>query len=685
MDQQVKKIYDLVRSKKIRSFRTDTVLNVAADFKARNLTPIERVTERFEKLLAAETPVILDGEKIVFLRTIRALPPLFEEDEWNVIKNAHYIHEMGHVCNISPGYEDILKSGLTAVLEKAQSGLTGAAQTEQALFYKSVIRSIRAILNLTQRYRDEAIKLGRQDIADVLNNVPAGGAKSFREALQMFRILHFSLWYEGEYHNTVGRFDKYMYPYFKADLDGGKLTEEEAYNLLLEFFISFNRDSDLYPGVQQGDNGQSLVLGGTDENGNEVFNKLSEMCLNASRELLLIDPKINVRVSAKTPESVYRLGTELTKAGLGFPQYSNDDIVIPGLIEKGYTPKDAADYVVAACWEFIIPKFGMDIPNIGALSFPKVVDKCVHANLTGCSGFDQFFDHVVSGIKNECSAIADGLKNLWMIPAPYMSIFMDGCLEKGQDISLGAKYNNYGFHGTGVSTAADSLAAIKMYVFDKKLFGAQDLIAALDNDYAGYDEMLNILRYQAPKMGNNDDYVDSLAVKLLEAFADGLEGKRNERGGCFRAGTGSAMYYLWHANELGATADGRKKGEAFGANYAPSLFLKNNGPLSVIKSFIKPALKKVINGGPLTMEFHDTLFRDDESKNKVASLVQYFIRGGGHQLQLNAINRETLLAAQAAPENYSNLIVRIWGWSAYFVELDREYQDHVISRQEFAS
>ena len=224
MNQQVKKIYDLVRSKKIRDFRTDISLDVAEDFKARNLTPMERVTERFEKLLAAETPIILDVENIVFLRTIKKLPPLFTEDEWNEIRKRHFIHELGHVCNISPGYGDIIKSGLAAVQLKAEQGLANTADKQKLMFYRSVTRSIGAILDLARRYRDEAVRLGRPDIAEILGNVPANGAKSFREALQMFRILHFALWYEGEYHNTVGRFDKYMYPYLKADLDSGRLT-----------------------------------------------------------------------------------------------------------------------------------------------------------------------------------------------------------------------------------------------------------------------------------------------------------------------------------------------------------------------------------------------------------------------------------------------------------------------------
>ena len=179
-------------------------------------------------------------------------------------------------------------------------------------------------------------------------------------------------------------------------------------------------------------------------------------------------------------------------------------------------------------------------------------------------------------------------------------------------------------------------------------------------------------------MGNDDDEVDSLAVLLLDDFAEALEGRRNDRGGIFRAGTGSAMYYLWHAEELGATPDGRQAEEALSCNYSPSLFARCRGPVSLLKSFAKPHLQRVINGGPLTLELHDTLFRTEESVEKVALLVRSFMEMGGHQLQLNAVNRDTLLAAQRHPEQYRNLIVRVWGWSGYFVELDRAYQNHII-------
>ena len=185
-------------------------------------------------------------------------------------------------------------------------------------------------------------------------------------------MLHLALWASNVYHNTVGRFDQYMWPYLKADLDRG-MSHDEALDLLEEFFLSFNRDSDLYTGMQQGDNGQSLMLGGCDRDGKDASNDLTVLCLTASLELRRIDPKINLRVNRDTPLEVYEYCTKLTKQGLGFPQYANDDVVIPGLVKLGYDLEDARNYTVAACWEFIIPGVAMDIPNIGAMPLAEVV------------------------------------------------------------------------------------------------------------------------------------------------------------------------------------------------------------------------------------------------------------------------------------------------------------------------
>lgn len=686
MNTRIANMLQSILCKKHHDLRKELDVNIAASFAEQDLPPVRRVSKRLALVLENETPVILEGERILFTRTVRKLPALFTEAEWDDIKSKHYIHELGQVCNITPNYASVIRAGLEEIRQGAEKRLDQCRQQNDVSgqdFLEALIETIDAVEGLAERYRQEAMETGKKELADILERVPKYGARTFHEALQFFRILHFVLWCEGEYHNTIGRFDQFMYSYLERDIREGRLTEDSAFELLEEFFLTFNKDSDLYPGVQQGDNGQSMVLGGIDLSGQDAFNLLSKMCLLASRELKLIDPKINLRVSKDTPQEIYELGTELTKEGLGFPQYSNDDIIIPGLVKKGYSDEDAKDYSVAACWETIIPGYGMDIPNIDALSYPKVVDECLHESLADCSTYDDFVVAVKKKIDIECKRLASNIKNLWMIPAPFMSVMMNGCVDNARDISVGGKYNNFGFHGTGLATAADSLAAIKKYVFEEKRLTAPQLNDAVDTDFEGYDDLLYTLRNEAPKMGSNDDYVDSIAVMLLDAFADALEGLRNERGGIYRAGTGSAMYYLWHVKELGASPDGRKKGEPLGANYSPSLFAKIKGPISVIESFTKPHLIRVINGGPLTLEFHETLFKDDESKKKVAMLVASFIKLGGSQLQLNAVDRETLLDAKLHPESHKNLIVRVWGWSAYFVELDKEYQDHVISRREY--
>jgi len=656
-------LYDCVVEKKHHAFRKDhpELDDLPTRFAAECLSPIERMTRRFELLTKLETPVLLEGERICFMRTIKNVPDCFTQQEWEQIRKEHYIHELGYHSNLSPNYKKAIDCGLLTLRSSADP-------------YGQ--RMIDAVLDLTDRYCAEARRQGRGELAAVLERVPRYGATSFYEALQCFRILHFSLWLEGNYHISVGRFDQYMYPYLKADLDSGVLTEEAAMDLLLDFFLSFNKDSDLYTGVQQGDNGQSMMLGGLDAEGNDAFNLLSSMCLEASRRNKLIDPKLNLRVSKETPLERFVEATQLTAAGLGFPQYSNDDVVIPALERLGYSHQDALNYTVAACWEFIIPGVGADVINIGAMSYPKVVDEALHSALMDANSYEEFFAAVKASIWKECDRICDNIRELWFVPSPFMNALMD-C-----PIYDGGKYNNFGIHGTGIATAADSLAAIRKFVFEENAVSKEALIHAVDTDFAQAPELLHMLRFDAPKLGNNDDYVDQIATQLLDSFADALKDRQNCRGGIYRAGTGSAMYYLWHANEIGASPDGRRKGEPFGTNFSVSLFAKVKGPVSVVASMTKQHFCNAINGGPLTLEFHQSVL-DGEGMEKVALLVKTFINRGGHQLQLNTTNLETMLDAQKHPEKHRHLVVRIWGWSAYFVELDKEYQDHVIARQAY--
>ena len=655
---------------------------LASEFASHSEKDTLRALKRLIWMLNEETPVIVPGQSILFLRTNPTLQALFTEEEKKDLESRYRLHELGELSNICVDYTYLLNSGFSGMILKLETQKSLFQEKDRRDYLDGQISILRALLDLIGRYRVAAAVAGNQDSADCLTRLISDKPHTFRDALQMQRIIHFTMWCAGTYHNTLGRFDQYMMPYLQADLDAGILTEETALELLEEYFLSFNIDSDLYPGMQQGDNGQSMVLGGITPNGQDGFNLLSRLCLQASLELKLIDPKINLRVSRNTPLSIYELGTELTKQGLGFPQYSNDDVVVKGLTDLGYALEDARNYAVAACWEFIIPGKGMEIPNIDALCFASEMRDAVVNFLADAPDYDSLFDQVKKNIQARVDEMCENTKRLYIFPAPFLSLMMDGCLEKGQDISLGGVYNNYGFHGTGLATAADSLAAIRKYVFESGEVTKAELLDAMANDFEDHDRLLHLLRYEAPKMGNNESLPDSIACDLLDAFAEAVRGKKNERGGCYRAGTGSAMYYLWYSREMGATPDGRRAGEGFSCNYSPSLFIHSKGPVSIVKSFTRPDLTQVVNGGPLTIELHDTLFRGEESITKVAALIKSYIDLGGHQMQINAVNRDTMLDAQKHPENYHNLIVRVWGWSGYFVELDKEYQDHIIKRME---
>ena len=684
MEERVKKIYERLQKREYRNLRR--VEDVALSNDCKQISDLAlRSARRLYELVAQEQAVLFEEDRIGMMRTITSVPPLLQEEEQKALYLGRFVFDSAQVGNISSDYEGILADGFlkkrALIYAQKEKYATDSKQFKEL---EAMNVCIDAILLLAEKYRAEAEKMGNTRLAEALKRVPMYAPNGYYEALVMMRMINFTLWLNANKHNTLGRFDEYMYPYFLKDVERGSITREEALALTQEFFIDLNFDADLYPGVQQGDNGQSLVLGGVNADGDPVWNELSELCLEASLSLNLIDPKINIRVSKETPFSVYEKGTLLTKQGLGFPQYSNDDVVIPALCKMGYDLCDARNYVVAACWEFIIPGVAYEIPNVDALNYPGIVLDVIKEKLVGVHSFDELLSEVKARIQSVCFSLAEGTKNIFVEPSPFQSIVMTDCIERAQDISEGAKYNNYGFHGAGLSTAADSLAAVKKLVFEEKAVTAQELICALDNDFNGYGN-LRAQCLACPKMGNNDDFVDGIAVALTDCFADSLAGLKNERGGIFRAGTGSAMYYIWYSEKLGATPDGRKKGEPFSANYSPSLNVKFDGVLSVIHSFTKPHLERVCNGGPLTLEFHDTLFRNEEGTQKVARLVKLFVENGGHQLQLNAINRETLLDAQKHPEDHKNLIVRVWGWSGYFNELDLEYQNHIIKRIEFLS
>lgn len=676
MTEKVKKALAELRSAQYKNNRIkneDFDLTAAVEAAPREMARVVL----YENAIAAETPYLLEHDVFGFNRR-NALLPYYINENGNKIR--------GGGGNLTPNYIHAIETGFDGILKEFAEH-PNRHNGKKADFYEAMTRYINATVSISEKYRDAAEKAGSTRLAHALRHVPRKPARSFYEACLFFKIIVYALRATNVVHLTIGRFDQYMYRYYKQDIEKG-IPREELLETLELLFISLNVDGDLYPGIQQGDNGQSMVLGGYDKHGNDMFNGLSELCMDASLELSLIDPKINLRVNKTTADERYEYATKLTKQGLGFPQYCNDDIVIPFLLAHGYDEEDAYNYTVAACWEHIVPNCASDTPNKATMDFPGVINRAIREKLKMSADFDELMSYVKAEIAKECDAIIERYRPKNPVgTAPvygFLSLFIDGCADKGLDMSSGgAKYHNYGCHGAGIANAADALAAVNQLVFTEKSVSPAELISALDVNFEGYSELRSRL-LACPKMGNNSKEVDDVACALMDAFTDNLSGRENGVfGGIWRAGTGSAMEYILTAKRCPATADGRLAGTPYGCSFSPAITTRLDGPLSVISSFTKYDMKKIANGGPVTMELHDTVFRNEEGEKKVAQLVKAFVRLGGHQLQLNSINRGRLLDAQEHPEDHRNLIVRVWGWSGYFCELDREYQNHVIKRTEF--
>ena len=636
------------------------------------------MNKRTEQLLAQ----LRDGSYKQYRSRDVEKPTVYPLDTFGFNFGSSYKAEWGS-GNITPNFPRAISKGFLAIREEIVDSMKRTDDEDKKSFGRQMLEVLDEYIEDAKAHVADARAVGNTRLCEAMKRVPLYPATSFFEACLAIRAIIYFLRRSGATHLGLGRFDQYLYPYYLADRARG-VSDEDIFETVEAFFIALNYDTDLYRGMLVGDNGQSIVLGGFDEKGNSLYNELSHMCMRASLELELIDPKVNLRVGKNTPIEIYEFATELTKKGLGFPQYCNDDVVIPGLIKLGYEPKDAYNYIVAACWEYIIPFCSADIPNKCTLNFPLAVSRAIRENLLSAESFDQLIECAKREISKACD---ENIASVWGYierGGVKLSIFTDGCIESLTNLwQGGTKYKNFGSHGTGIANAADALAAVKKLVFEEKSVTREELLDALEKDFEGYEPLRKRL-LACPKMGNNDDYVDSIADELMSHFGAYLNGKPNGLGGIWRAGTGSAMEYIHSAKKCPATADGRHASAPYGSSFSPSLEFHPDGLLSVIQSFTKHDMTDIINGGPLTLEIHDTVLRNDIGIKKTAALVKAFIDLGGHQLQLNSINRERLIDAREHPEKYPNLIVRVWGWSGRWNELGKEYQDHIIKRVEFS-
>ncbi len=692
LTERLEKMRDFTQQRGYKIYRKSISPSIRQICKKQHWNMPRRTAMLLKFMCETEDPIVFMDEKISFIRTNINIPEYYNSKD--IKKEYHkkkyqFFEPFNNACL---DWSLLLKRGLQGQLDEVHKLCNQSSVKSEKGYLDSVAIALEAVISLAKRYEIAATAVNNDYVAQNLKVVPRYGANTFAEALQSVRFVHSMLYMCNHAHMGLGRFDQYMYQYYKHDIEQGTITKHEAKELIEEFFISLNKDTDLYFGVQQGDNGQSLMLGGCKpEDGSSAINELTYMVLEVSRELKLIDPKINLRIDSNTPEDLLELGCELTKCGLGFPQYSNDEVVIPALVEQGYSLEDARDYVVAACWEFIIPGKSCEKVNLGAVNLPYAVDWAFEKSMMSLGGFsvDKFRKLISKNINKQLKDLISKRK-IRLLPSPLATAFFPNALSHKKDISVDSKYNNLGIHGAGSANAADAIVAIKLVFEQDGIDGLKELLKAKKANFEGYDTLYSRLHDKMPKVGNAADVVDLELKFLFDCYAKEAENLSTPQQK-IRAGSGSAMYYILLTDEdykalepkIQATADGRKKGEPLSTSLAPSHGVKVDGVLSVLKSYSVIDYSKIMNGGPITIELSPSIFNSDEGVKKLATLIKYFVKLGDQQLQLNVLDVSVLEDAIAHPEKHRNLIVRVWGWSGYFTELAPAYQQHVLNRHKY--
>jgi pyruvate formate-lyase/glycerol dehydratase family glycyl radical enzyme len=621
-----------------------------------------------------------------------------------------------------PGHAPLLKYGITRLIEKAERKMTDFSDNVSKItFLKSIIIICNAVKKFIQRFSNLATEIAQteidparhkelSEIAQICQNISENPPKSFKEAIQLvyFNQLICGL-EDGGFAVSVGRLDQDLYPFYLTDIKNGKISDEKVQYLIESFYLKLNTlwNYVLTKGVVAAEGPpitENLTIGGVDRDGKDATNKLSYIMLDAYANLKTFQPTFSVRIHEKTPEDfLYKLG-ESIKSGASIALF-NDDIMIKSLVKLGFTLEDAREYAPIGCVEPQHPYKSFGSTNANQINLVK----CLELALT--NGID-LVTRVDYGIKNnkEISSyedLWDAFKNQTRFfikkmvltmdildrtiaelnPQPFLSATTENCLETGNDVTQGgALYNFTGAQLIGLATVADSLAVIKKIVFEDKLLTLEELVQILKKNYRGTyksktgSEWREIFINKVPKYGNDDDYVDQIAVDVVNFYCDEILKHKNFRQGRFNPGILSTAFHLAFGIFTGASADGRKSKEILSNGVSPTNGRDKNGPTAILNSVKKLEHGLVTNGDSLILSFHPNTLKLEIFSPLIRT---YFQPDGGFHIQFNVVGKETLCEAQKNPDEYRGLVVRIAGYSVIFTELSKIAQDEIIARTEY--
>jgi pyruvate formate-lyase/glycerol dehydratase family glycyl radical enzyme len=567
-------------------------------------------------------------------------------------------------------------------------------------------RHAEKVRELAEKEKDPQRKRELEMIGEVCSHVPAHAPRNFWEALQMYWFVHLGVITELNVWDSFnpGRLDQHLHPFYKKDLENNVITEDFARELLQCFWIKVNNQP-APPKVdvteEQSGTYQDFALinvGGITEEGNDAVNELSYVILDITEEMRLIQPSTCIQLSSKNEERFLKRALRIVRTGFGQPSIFNTDVIVQEFLRMGKSVEDARNGGPSGC--VTISAFGKESCILtGYMNWPRILEITLNngfdpktGNLIGIKIGDptQFtsFSQVMEAYKKQLKYFVDlkirynnvieRLYAEWM-PAPFLSLLFDDCIKKGKDYHDGGpRYNSTYIQGVGIGTVTDSLAAVKYCIYDESLMTMNELLDGLSRNFEGCEKVRHMLVH-APKYGNDLEYADSIARDIFDMYFDMVDGRPNTKGGEYRVNLLPTTVHIYFGQVTGATPNGRKRGEPLSDGISPSQGADTRGPTAVVKSASK--IDHARTGGTLlNQKFLPQVLQDDTGIEKLAHLIRTYFRLGGHHIQFNVVDAETLRNAQKNPEMYRDLIVRVAGYSDYFVDIGKELQDEIISR-----
>ena len=551
------------------------------------------------------------------------------------------------------------------------------------VFIKSQLNMLEGIELFINRIISELEASSRNDkekFIKFFKNIIDKNPEHFEEGLQ--RILFFNqlLWQTGHGLNGLGRLDKILADLYYADIKDNIITKEEALILIKEFLNTLHSFYWFKSAALMGDTGQVIILGGKEIDGSYFSNDLTYFFIEAISDLHLPDPKALLRVSKETPRDLIELSLKSINTGCGSPLLSNDDLVIEKMIEFGYDEEDAYNYVVSACWEPSAVGKGLEQNNMNFISYLKPLneffDKESEDALNSIDDFDSLFSIYKDYLKNEAENIIAVLDSAKFNEDPLLSLFIDDCNEKFLDISQGgAKYNHYGITTVGLANTVNSLYNINQLVFDEKKYSLEELNKIRKDNFANHEDLKRELKSNPIHFGCDDEYIINLSNEIIDCLEDSFKDYRNKFGGRIKFGL-SAPSYISAGQEISASFDGRRNGEPFSTHISSD----SNEDYTELMQF---ASKLDYDGCKFNGNVVDFMASPNfitDNFEKFTDFLEISTNLGYFQMQMNVVDSKTLIEAKENPELHPNLIVRVWGFSAYFNDLPLEYKDVLIDR-----